>query len=269
MNRYRWAISLWRSGVLFSAVCWGLAACTTVSLPSIPEKPAKPWEAQELIQSLSQRHEQLRSIKSLARVDYAGPDGKKGFQEAVLVERPDRLRLETLSFLGAIFVVTVNDREIVGYDPREGVWVRGPRTKENLLRLTKIPLEINEVTALLLGLPPVEPRAQWQQNGNSLVLTKTGGSKDVVSFESAQPVPTKWQRINSHGTVELSATFSEYTSTPAGLFAGTIQLESMGQKRRLEVRYQSPELNVDIPDEVFSQKKPAHVTELPIEALGG
>jgi outer membrane lipoprotein-sorting protein len=262
-------MSWWRSGILFSAMCWGLAGCTTVSIPPVPETPAKAWEAQELIQSLSQRHEQFRSIKSLARVDYAGPDGKKGFQEAVLVERPDRLRLETLSLLGAIFVVTVNDREIVGYDPREGVWVRGQRTKENLLRLTKIPLEVNELTALLLGLPPVETRGTWQQNGNSLVFAAAGGAKDVVSFESAEPVPTKWQRINNGGTVELSATFSEYTSTPAGLFAGKIQLESTSQKRRLEIRYQSPELNVAIPAEVFSQKKPAHVTELPIEALGG
>ena len=49
--------------------------------------------------------EQFRSLRALAQVDYAGPEGKHGFQEAVLVQRPDRLRLETLTFLGAILIV--------------------------------------------------------------------------------------------------------------------------------------------------------------------
>ena len=60
---------------------------------------------------MSQRVQQFRSIKGLAQVDYTGPDGKHGFQEAVLVQRPDRLRLETLSFSGAILIVTANSKE--------------------------------------------------------------------------------------------------------------------------------------------------------------
>ena len=100
--------------------------------------------------------EQLRSLRSLARVDYAGPDGKGNVQEAVLVQRPDRLRLETLTFLGAVLIVTVDNNEIVGYHPREGIFVRGERTKENLLRYTQIPLELSEITSLLMGLAPVD-----------------------------------------------------------------------------------------------------------------
>jgi hypothetical protein len=65
--------------------------------------------------------------------------------------------------LGAILIVTANNQEIIGYHPREGVLVRGRSSKENLLRLTQIPLELEEVTALLLGLPPVEPSASWRE----------------------------------------------------------------------------------------------------------
>jgi hypothetical protein len=102
---------LWRAAVFCWVVALALTGCATVPPPPIPvaEVPPRAWEAPELIESLAQRHEQFRSIRTLARVDYAGPEGKRGFQEAVLVERPDRLRLETLSCLGAIFIVTGSD----------------------------------------------------------------------------------------------------------------------------------------------------------------
>ena len=129
---------------------------TSAKPPALPQPPVPQWESSRLIESISQRRQQFRSVRALARVNYAGPEGKHGFEEAVLVQRPDRLRLETLTFLGAILIVTANDKEIIGYHPREGVLVRGRSSKENLLRLTQIPLELDEITALLIGLPPVE-----------------------------------------------------------------------------------------------------------------
>ncbi|MGE5304617.1 MAG: hypothetical protein ACM3TN_15005 [Alphaproteobacteria bacterium] len=222
-----------------------------------------------MIQALQQRDRQFHSLRTLARLDYAGPEGKNGFQEAILVERPDRLRLETLSFLGAIMIVTVNDQEILGYLPREDVFLRGQRSKENLRRLTKLPLplEVKEVTALLLGLPPVETGATPQANNNSLSFPAVDGGQDIVAFETNDPVPTRWERSGAAGETEISVKFSDYVPTPAGLFPLRIAIESAIQKRRLEIRYQEPELNASLPAENFTQQKPPDVKEIPIEAL--
>ena len=93
-----------------AAVCTTIVGCATVTPPPAkPQLPAKQWQADELIDSLSNVNEQFRTLRALARLDYAGPDGKGNVQEAVLVQRPDRLRLETLTFLGAVLIVTVND----------------------------------------------------------------------------------------------------------------------------------------------------------------
>jgi hypothetical protein len=253
--------------LVLAMVGLGLAGCATVSPPE-PQLPAPKWESTELIKSITQRREQFRSLRALAQVDYAGPDGKHGFQEAVVVQRPDRLRLETLSYLGAILIVTANDKEIVGYHPREGVFVRGRRSKENLLRYTKIPLELDEITSLLVGLPPVDPSAPWKQEGNTLIFSPNGRKRDAVAFESQQPVPTKWERFNAGGAVELSARLSDYVSTPAGLFPSRISIEAPLQKKKLEIRYQEPELNGKIPSDLFTQQKPPHAQEVPIEAIG-
>jgi hypothetical protein len=246
--------------------------CSTTAFPPTPTQvPTRQWNADELIDALQQRDQQFHSLRTLARLDYAGPEGKSDFQEVILVQRPDRLRLESLCCLGAItiMIVTVNDQEILGYLPREDVFLRGQRSKENLRRLTKLPLplEVKEVTALLLGLPPVNSAATPQANGNSLSFPAADGDQDVVAFETNDPVPTRWERRDAGGEAEISVKFSDYAPTPAGLFPFRIAIESAIQKRRLEIRYQEPELNETLPADLFSQQKPANVKELPIEAL--
>ena len=245
------------------------SGCTTAVAPPSPTVSTRQWNAGEIIQTLQQRDEQFRSLRALARLDYAGPEGKNSFQEAILIQRPDRLRLETLSFLGAIMIVTVNDQELLGYLPREGVFLRGQRSKENLRRLTKIPLplEVEEITSLLLGLPPVNTKAMPRQDGNSLSLAAADGGQDTVAFETDDTAPTRWERRNAGGEIEISVKFADYVPTPAGVFPSRITIESATQKRRLEIRYQEPELNATVPAENFSQQTPPNVKELPIEAL--
>lgn len=255
--------------VLLAILAFIAAGCSTTAKPPAPPQLAAPqWESAKLIESIGQRRQQFRSLRALARVNYAGPEGKHGFEEAVLVQRPDRLRLETLTLLGAILIVTANGQEIIGYHPREGIMVRGRSSKENLLRYTQIPLELEEITALLLGLPPVEPSAPWRQDGNSLIFSLNGRIKDSLAFESQLPVPTRWQRFNGAGALELTARFSEYITTPAGLFPSKIDVDAPLQGRKLEIRFQDPEFNATIPAESFSQQKLPHVQEFPIDIIG-
>jgi outer membrane lipoprotein-sorting protein len=257
------------SNLILAALFSGLVGCTTATVQPVPsEVSSKRWEAGELLSAITQRRDQFRSVRALAQVDYSGPEGKNGFQEAILVQRPDRLRLETLSFLGAIMIVTVDDKEILGYLPREGTFLRGQRSKENLQRFTRIPLELEEITALLLGLPPVDTRTPGQENGNSIVFAASDGKNDRVSFDSNAAVPTKWERFNGNGAVELTARFGDYITTPAGLFPSRINVDAPLQKKKLEIRFQEPELNTTIPAESFSQQKPANVQEVRIEMIG-
>lgn len=259
--------------ILFLNVLFlGLISCAIVASP--PTDPPEPSptvsrDTNELVESLTKRLDQFRSLRALASVSYSGREGRKGFQEAVVVRRPDHLRLETLSPLGAILIVTVNGREIAGLHPREGLFFRGQSHKENILRYTQVPLELNELTSLLMGLPPVEMGDSWKGDGNSISSHPRGGPKNLVLFDAKSLVPTKWERTRPEGKIELSATFSDYLPTPAGLFASRIVVEAPEQGRRLEIHYQEPELNVALPVDLFVQEKPGYAKELPIESLGG
>lgn len=234
----------------------------------LAQPPAPGWTAEKLAAILSQREQEFKSLRALASVYYRGPEGRQGFQEAVLVQRPDKARLETLSGLGAILVVTVNADEIAGFHPREGVFVRGKSTKENLLRYTRMPLELHEMTRLLLGLPPVTLSADWKIAGSSLYRDLNGQRKEVVTFDLTRETPIRWYRLDPDGSAELSAAFDNFTPTAAGLFPAKITLEAAAQQRSLEIGYQEPEVNVELPPSVFIQDKPPNAKEVPIEALG-
>ena len=124
---------------------------------------------------LQSRRNQLQSLKAVARVNYSSGNTKQSFQEAVLVARPDRLRLETLSILGAVLIVTANGKEVAAYDPRGGTFIHGTGSRATLARFTQIPLDVEEITAVLVGVPPVDPAASSRQDGNAVVfLHRTG-----------------------------------------------------------------------------------------------
>jgi len=223
----------------------------------------------ELFRNLAERADQFRSLRSLAKVNYSGSNGRANFQEAVLVQRPDRLRLETLSNLGAVLIVTASDDEVVGFHPQEGLFYRGRSSKENLLRYTQIPLELEEITSLLLGLPPVKAKGRWEGKGNSLIWESGGGNREAVLFDPALGVPVRWERLVAEKEIELAASFSDYLPTPAGPFPLTISLEAPAQQLRLQIHYQEPELNVSLPHALFVQEKPDHVREVPLDSQGG
>jgi hypothetical protein len=235
----------------------------------LEEPPVSGWTTDKTLEIIAQRERQFRSLRALASVLYRGPEGKQGFQEAVVVQRPDRARLETLSMLGAILIVTVNGDQIAGFHPREGVFIRGESSKENLFRYTRIPLELEEMTRLLVGLPPVARASDWKMAGSSLYRNLDGRGKEIVTFDIERELPIRWYRLGPDGNPEMSAAFENFSSTAAGLFPLKIVFEVPMQQRSVEIVYEEPEINGALAPELFFQQKPANVKELPIEALDG
>ncbi len=224
----------------------------------------------ELVQILAQRIDRFRSLRSLARVNYWKTEERGSIQGAFLVRRPDRLRMEAFSLLGAILVLTVDGDEVVGFYPREGTLYRGRASKKNLTRYIQIPLELRDLTSLLMGVPPVAIEGPWESEDLRIQQPLSRGGSEVVTFDPAMGIPIGWERVGSDGEVELSAVFSDFISTPVGPFPLRISLEFYGsQEERFEIRYQEPEVNVALSASLFVQQKPLHVREYFLESLGG
>ncbi len=231
--------------------------------------PTQSLATDELLSGLAHRMERLRSLRSLYSISYSSRNERGRFRGAILVRRPDRLRLETLSMVGAVLVLTANGDEVVGFLPREKIIYRGKSSKANLFRFTQIPLELKELTSILLGLPPVKVEGSWQRDGSTLLRRFSWGGEERIEFDPGTSLPLRWNRLNADGENELTAVFSEFVFTSMGSFPLKISLQHTLQERSWEIRYNEPELNVEIPVPLFVQQKPSHVREVLLESLGG
>jgi hypothetical protein len=255
--------------LVFAPLLWAIG-CTPVierTSPGDTEHAKRNWTSEELVENLTRRAQQFRSLRSLASVSYRGPEGKGSFEEAVVVERPTRLRLETLSALGALLVVTADNKEVAGLYPREGLFFRGESTKNNLLRYTRIPLELTEITAVLMGLPPGVTGGGWELQDGALQRELAGGGKEIVTFDSGLGIPSQWQRLGPDGTIEISGSFSDFSTVSTDPFPLRISLHASAENMSVDLRYRDPELNVEIPSGFFAQEKPAYAKEIPMGSL--
>ena len=64
--------------------------------------------------------------------------------------------------------------------------------------------ELQELTRLLLGLPPVIISADWQIGGSSLYREVRGQGKEIVVFDLARELPVRWHRLSADGRPELA-----------------------------------------------------------------
>ena len=273
MKLRRWAVEgARRSNVVIPilGLIAAVAGCSSIRPSILPqEHPGVAWDHQQLSEALTQRLQQFQSLKVFASVSYKGVDGSGGFKEAILVQRPHRLRLETISPFGAVLIVTADGEDMAGYDPRGGIFFTGRSSKKNLLRLIQIPLELGEVTTLLLGLPPVKVGEAWKWDGNTAFRGLWHGGEDRIEFDRRIGTAVKWERYGRDGLLEIRTSFSDFFPASAGLFPLNISIEAPEASRQLEIRYQEPEVNISLPSTLFVQKKPASAREILLESLGG
>lgn len=246
----------------------GLSAGCAVREPA-PAPAPRPVASPVLASRLAERNQALQSLRSLARVSYRVSRERGAFDAAVLVRRPHRLRLEAFSLVGAALIVTVDDGEVTGFLPSEARYYRGRTSRENLFRATQILLELDEMVALLMGLPPVDSGAGWDAEAPDLRRTLPDGSTDVLTFDPDGTAPVGWRRLGPNGEPQYVATFEDFSDTPFGRFPLKITLETPPLRRFYQIRYDKPELNVALPESHFVQKLPEGAVRVPLPSPTG
>jgi len=129
-----------------------LAGCAAHRTVALHPAPAFLPSAAELEAALAARRAGVRSLRALAHLRYRGPEGADTSREAIVVARPDRLRVEVLSVFGSLFVLTADDGALTAYARQEGTVYRGQASPENLWRYARLWLPVNDLVDIVLSL---------------------------------------------------------------------------------------------------------------------
>jgi outer membrane lipoprotein-sorting protein len=124
-----------------------LAACAT--LPTLPREIPQP---EFLLHQVRARLQTIQGLKGLAHVTVSSPKKNFSVQQVLLARQPAFLRSESLSPLGIPqFYLATDGRELTFYHPGENRYYHGPATARHLTSTMDLPLEPQEIVALLLG----------------------------------------------------------------------------------------------------------------------
>lgn len=255
--------------VVTAALCAAvlLAGC---SVPrTVPEPEPVRGPNPRLAPLLAERSQALQSLRSLARISYRASGERGAFDAAVLVRRPHRLRLEAFSIVGTALILTVDDGEVTGFLPSETQFYRAKTSRENLYRATQMLLELHEMVALMMGLPPVDSNAAWDAGALALRRARKDGSTDILTFDADVTAPIRWQRLGPSGKPWYIATFEDFSDTPFGRFPLKITLETPPLQRTYQIRYDNPEINITLPESHFVQELPEGTVRVPLPSPTG
>ncbi|HJQ84835.1 MAG TPA: hypothetical protein VKA21_12205 [Candidatus Binatia bacterium] len=114
--------------------------------------------AAELVDGLAARRAAVTTLHARARLR----SGLSGLwtRQAVIVRRPDGVRIDVLSPFGLAVAVGIRGDRLWAYPPAERTRYDGDATPANLGRFLGAPVGVGDVVDLLLGVPPArEPLA--------------------------------------------------------------------------------------------------------------
>src|SRR5574337_1833668 len=112
--------------------------------------------AQEILRTIQEREATVTGLQAVLDLTVRQGGAQAYRQEAVAIERPDLIRLESIGWGGLTSSVIVSDgRRLMAHALLQNLFVEGSATPENIARVTGFRVAPAHLVRLLLGLPPL------------------------------------------------------------------------------------------------------------------
>jgi len=215
-----------------------------------------------LIQRLAARRAAVTSLRARARLR----SGLQGLwtRQALIVDRPDRIRIDVLTPMGLALALGTGNARLWAYQPAERVRYEGGATPQNLVRLLGAPLALADVVDILLGLPPARtatgpPSVTVTPEGQRLVLPLKGGEQRIwFAPDTLDVVRAEEERRDG---VVLRVGFGDHREG----FPRVLDVESPKRGEPVRLHYDDVELNPEVAAALFA---PPPAERVLLEAAG-
>lgn len=129
-----------------------LHACATYQKP-LPE--IIDAETKSLIDNIQSKDRSPDWMQAMADVDISASGRRYSLRLALVLKKPQSLRLESIPFIGTPdFFLSLNENDMKAFLPREGTFYIGKPTAKNFETFFPLKLPVEGLTALLMGSMP-------------------------------------------------------------------------------------------------------------------
>jgi len=203
-------------------------------------------ERQSLLENvLSRRAEKIKSLRGILHVRYARglKSGKASL--AVVLQKPDSLRMESFAEFGStLFQMAVEKSTLIFYWPHEKKYFQGLATRNIMAEHLGIALDPNEVVNLLMA------DCSWNQEEDSLYQKKSSqwvlkGTSQEIIFEEKEGsiLPFECTSFDVGGRPDYRVTYEDYTLIQKEWMPRKILMQFWDPKIRLQIQIEELEIN--------------------------
>jgi len=258
-----------RSAV-FATVALVLSGCATLMGPSRSEPldGAAPLAIEDprvvsLAGGLAAMAGQRHSLVGVARVSLEAPNLRVSRPQRVALMRPSSLRVEILGLFNQVAAILATDGiRYQLYDASNSGIEEGESGRGLLWQGARVDLEPAEAVGVLLG-APVDPGSVLEvagllHDGTLLMAFRSAedSSRRVFEFDASGRLARVRHR-SADGLLVWEAAYSDYRTPGQGAFAHQIDVDFPAQAARASFRFQTAELNRELPASAFVLEKPS------------
>lgn len=163
----------------------------------VPEVLMGTAEMEQLVQKRQYRY---HALSALAQVKITKKNKSWSTTQAILLENPNRLRIDILNFFNQLMLqMSVDGPHLAAYVPAEQIHYTGTPTLDNIQRFTGLPIPLIDLVALLLEkIPPsvleVAQVSVWEKG---LLLGVAPGVEYRLEFDRKHIVSVVYS-VNSY-----------------------------------------------------------------------
>ncbi|MDH3211865.1 MAG: outer membrane lipoprotein-sorting protein [Myxococcales bacterium] len=244
-------------------VAWLLlaSACRSV-VPAAPLPPDDP-RPDAFLARWADLAEQRRALRGIARVAVDADAVQFRGKQVLVVERPARLRVEILGFLGQTLAVLVTDGDRFElFRAGDGGFESGAVHPGLLWEVAHLALTPEQAVDLLLGVPMpgaalrVIGAERAAGGGIRIDLADAGGAvRRRVVFDAEARLRDVEAR-EADGREIWRARFDDYELVGGAPFAHKISIDVRAGNTRAEISFRDVEINPELPDGVFVLRQP-------------
>jgi len=240
----------------------------TAARPTPPHAPRDLPTAAQLLAGLDHRRAELHGVRAMSRLRYSSPNGTENARNALAVQRPDRLRIEVLSVLGSMFVLTSGDGVFSAYVPRESTVYRGTASPTNLAPYLPVGISVPVIVDHLLATPSlgaeVPSVVEWDEGRIRLTQADADGTR-TVWFRDVE-TPSNYRETDPDGRTTFEVSYAEVDdSTPVPLPRRvTVRLPLTNES--VEITMRDPEINPSFSAGYFFMNAPAEARQVDLDA---
>jgi len=211
-------------------------------------------------------------LKAIAKIKVESPDENFSVKELIVAQKPNRLRLETLSPLGQPgFYAATDGQELFLFAPSENTYYHGNATPRNLGLIIPLHLGVKEMVSVIMGCVPLIDYSEdhlgctGNEDGYLMRLEGRDESTTQVLTLSRDGLRVVASEIYDSEGLTCSVTYRDYEIVEGVSFPGEITVFLPADRTTVRISYKKVEFLPEIDSSLFRLSAPPGAKIVPLE----